>query len=187
MPELDGETLCRAIKADRDMCRTPVVLVISGDSPENHARAVRAHADDILAKPLSRIQLRASVARLLRDRDARGLTRVRVDSEVRVRVSRSQSSAWCTASDLSRGGIFVESHGKLPLDTEVDLDFRLPNHNASLRPSARVIWAGRHPTTGMPGMGLRFVSMDRKSTDRIDEYIHERDPRETATASQATQ
>jgi len=111
---------------------------------------------------------------------------VRVDSEVRVRVSRSQSSAWCTARDLSRGGIFIESHGKLPLNTEVNLDFRLPNHNASLRPSARVIWTGRHPTTGMPGMGLRFVSMDRKSTDRIDEYVHERGPREIATASLVT-
>jgi len=179
MPELDGETLCRAIKADRDLCSTPVLLVISGDSPSDHARAVDAHADDILAKPLSRIQLNASVARLLRNRGARGLQRVRVDSEVRVRVSRSHSTAWCVARDLSRGGIFVESHGKLPLNTEVDLDFRLPNHNASLRPSARVIWTGPHPKTGSPGMGLRFVSMDRTSTDRIDEYVHERGPRET--------
>jgi uncharacterized protein (TIGR02266 family) len=185
MPEMDGETLCRAIKADRDMCTTPVVLVTSGESAEDHARAVRAHADDILAKPLSRIQLSVSVSRLLRNRMARGLTRVKVEPDVRVRVSRSESTAWCTASDLSRGGIFVESHGQLPLDTEVDLDFRLPNHTASIRPTARVIWAGTHPTTGIPGMGLRFLSMDRKSTDRIDEYVHERGPREIPTASLA--
>ena len=57
MPEMDGETLCRAIKSDRDMCSTPVVLEISGESAEDHARAVKAHADDILAKPLSRIRL----------------------------------------------------------------------------------------------------------------------------------
>jgi uncharacterized protein (TIGR02266 family) len=186
MPGMDGETLCRAIKADRDMCATPVILVTSGESADDHARAVRAHADDILAKPLSRTQLNVSVVRLLRDRESRGLTRVRVDSEVRVRVSRSQSAAWCVASDLSRGGIFVESHGKLPLDTEVNLDFRLPNHKASLRPSARVIWAGRHPTTGMPGMGLRFVAMDRNSTDCIDEYVHERGPREIPSIPPAT-
>ncbi len=186
MPEMDGETLCRAIKADRDLCSTPVVLVISGDSADDHARAVRAHADDILAKPLSRIQLNVSVARLLRNRGTRGLMRVQVDSEVRVCVSRSQSTAWCVARDLSRGGIFVESHGKLPLDTEVDLDFRLPNQNASLRPSARVIWTGKHPTTGTPGMGLRFVSLDRSSTDRIDAYVHERGPRETRRSGTAT-
>ncbi len=186
MPMMDGETLCRAIKADRDMCSTPVILVISGESAEDHARAVRAHADDILAKPLSQIQLSISVARLLRNRESRGLTRVRVDSEVRVRVSRSQSAAWCVACDVSRGGIFVESHGKLPLDTEVELDFRLPNHRASLRPSARVIWTGRHPTTGVRGMGLRFISMDRSSTDRIDEYVHERGPREIPTGPPMT-
>lgn len=186
MPDMDGETLCRAIKADRDMCSTPVVLVISGESAADHARAVKAHADDILAKPLSRIRLNASVARLLRERGTRGLTRVELDSEVRVRVSRSHSSAWCVARDLSRGGIFVESHGKLPLDTEVDLDFRLPDNNSSLRPSARVIWTGKHPTTGTPGMGLRFVSMDRNSTDRIDAYVHERGPRESLTTPQVT-
>lgn len=185
MPGMDGETLCRAIKADRDMCATPVVLVISGESAEDHARAVRAHADDILTKPLSRVQLSVSVARMLRNRDCRGLTRVRVDSEVRVRVTRMRSSAWCIACDLSRGGIFIESHGRLPLNTEVELDFRLPNHRTSLRPSARVIWAGTHHTTGVPGMGLRFVSMDRKSTDRIDEYVHERGPREIPTGSLA--
>ena len=99
-------------------------------------------------------------------------------SDVRVRVSRAQSSAWCVVRDLSRGGIFVESRGRLPLDTEVDLDFRLPNQNTSLRPSACVIWTGKHPMTGTPGMGLRFVSMDRSSTDRIDAYVHERGPRE---------
>jgi len=187
MPEMDGETLCRAIKADRDMCSTPVALVISGESAEDHARAVSAHADDILAKPLSRIQLNVSVARLLSNRGSRGLTRVRVDSDVRVRVSRSQSTAWCVARDVSRGGIFIESLGKLPLDTEVDLDFRLPNQDALLRPSARVIWTGRHPATGTPGMGLRFVSMDRSSTDRIDAYMHERGPRESSAASQMTE
>ena len=77
----------------------------------------------------------------------------------------------------------VESHGKLPVDTEVDLDFRLPNNNAPLRPTARVIWSGKHPKTGAPGMGLRFLRMDRNSTDRIDAFVHECGPSEVRPAA----
>ena len=56
MPDMRGDNVCRAVKADRDLHRTPVILVTSGQSAEDHARAVRAQADDVLTKPLSRIQ-----------------------------------------------------------------------------------------------------------------------------------
>jgi uncharacterized protein (TIGR02266 family) len=174
MPDMDGETLCRAIKADRDLHRTPVILVTSGRSGLDRDRAVRAHADDVLSKPLSRIQLNMAVRRLLRSDGYRSLTRVEVDAEVRVRVSREQASAWGMVRDLSRGGVFVESNGKLPFATEVDLAFRLPNTAKTIRPTAQVMWTGRHPVSGEPGMGLRFLALDRMSTGHIEDYIHER-------------
>jgi CheY-like chemotaxis protein len=179
MPDMDGETLCRAIKADRDLHRTPVILVTSGRSGLDRDRAVRAHADDVLSKPLSRIQLNMAVGRLLRSDGYRSLTRIEVDAEVRVRVSREQASAWGMVRDLSRGGVFVESSGKLPLTTEVDLAFRLPNTAKSIRPTAQVMWTGSHPISGEPGMGFRFLALDRMSTGHIDEYIHERAALET--------
>lgn len=172
MPGMDGETLCRAIKADRDLHSTPVILVTSGESAADHERAVRAQADDVLAKPLSRIQLGLSASRLLRDRGL-GLQRVPVASEVKVRLTREDASAEGVARDLSRGGIFVESHGKLPPATEVELDFRLPDGRRPLRPSAEVIWTGRYHSTGEQGMGLRFLALDRASTDQIDAYVME--------------
>jgi uncharacterized protein (TIGR02266 family) len=173
MPGMDGETLCRAIKADRDLHRTPVILVTSGRSGLDRERAVRAHADDVLSKPLSRIQLNLAVGRLLRSDGYRSLARIEVDAEVHVRVSRQHASAWGVVRDLSRGGVFVESNGKLPLTTEVELAFRLPNTPKPIRPTAQVMWTGRHPVSGTPGMGLRFLALDRMSTGRIDAYIHE--------------
>ena len=172
MPDMDGETLCRAVKADRDLHRTPVILVTSGRCGLDRERAVRAHADDVLSKPLSRIQLNLAVGRLLRSDGYRSLERVEIDAEVRVRVSREHASAWGMVRDLSRGGVFVESNGKLPLTTEVDLAFRLPNTRKPIRPTAQVMWTGRHPVSGAPGMGLQFLALDRTSTSHIDEYIH---------------
>ena len=176
MPDMDGETLCRAIKADRDLHRTPVILVTSGRSGLDHDRAVRAHADDVLTKPLNRIQLNLAVGRLLRGDGYRSLTRVAVDAEVRVQVTRVDASAWGMVRDLSRGGVFIESSGKLPLTTEVDLAFRLSNAPRPLRSTAQVMWTGRHPVSGAPGMGLQLLALDRTSSSHIDEYIHEHSP-----------
>jgi uncharacterized protein (TIGR02266 family) len=75
--------------------------------------------------------------------------------------------------DLSRGGTFVESLGKLPVDTELDLDFRLPDARRPLRPTAQVMWSGAHPKTHAPGMGLRFLALDRSSNQQIDSFVHQ--------------
>ena len=173
MPDMCGDNLCRAIKADRDLHRTPVILVTSGRSAEDHALAVRAQADDVLVKPLSRIQLGLSVSRLLGADRHLALTRVPLDEEVRVRLIRADACAWGVMRDLSRGGIFVESHGRLPLDTELALDFRLPNVRRPLRPTAQVRWTGLHPKSRAAGMGLRFLALDRPSTHQIDSFVHQ--------------
>ncbi len=173
MPDMCGDNLCRAIKADRDLHRTPVILVTSGHSAEDHARAVRAQADDVLMKPLSRTQLGLSVSRLLGADRHLAPARVPMLNDVRVRLVRADSSAWGVMRDLSRGGIFVESHGMLPVDTEIDLDFRIPNVRRPLRPTAQVMWTGLHPKSRAPGMGLRFLALDRSSTHQIDSFVHQ--------------
>ncbi len=173
MPDMCGDNLCHAIKADRDLHRTPVILVTSGHSAEDHARAVRAQADDVLMKPLSRTQLGLSVSRLLGADRHLAPARVPIINDVRVRLFRAGSSAWAVMRDLSRAGVFVESHGRLPVDTEIDLDFRLPNVRRPLRPTAQVMWTGLHPKSRAPGMGLRFLALDRPSTQQIDSFVHQ--------------
>jgi uncharacterized protein (TIGR02266 family) len=173
MPDMCGDNLCRAIKADRDLHRTPVLLMTSGQCAEDHARAVRAQADDVLTKPLSRIQLGLSVSRLLGEERHLALTRVPLKENLRIRLVRADATSWGVMRDVSRGGIFVESLGKLPIDTEIDLDFRLPNTRKPLRPTAQVMWAGLHPKTHASGMGLRFLAVDRSSTHQIDSFVHQ--------------
>jgi uncharacterized protein (TIGR02266 family) len=173
MPDMRGDNLCQAVKADRDLHRIPVILVTSGRCADDHARAVRARADDVLMKPLNRIQLGLSVSRLLGEDRHLASARVPFEKDVRVRLLRSNASSWGIMRDLSRGGVFVESLGRLPVDTELDLDFRLPDVRRPLRPTAQVRWSGRHPKTGTPGMGLRFLALDRSSTQQIDSFIHQ--------------
>jgi uncharacterized protein (TIGR02266 family) len=173
MPDMCGDNLCRAVKADRDLHQIPVIVVTSGRSAEEHARAVRARADDVLMKPFNRMQIGLSVSRLLGEGRPQAPARVPLDEGVRVRLVRADASSWGVARDLSRGGVFVETLGRLPVNTELHLDFRLPEVRRSMKPTAQVMWSGVHPKSRAPGMGLRFLALDRPSTQQIDSFVHE--------------
>jgi uncharacterized protein (TIGR02266 family) len=172
MPCMGGDELCRRLKTDPDLGQTPVILVTPGGVPEDRARAVRAGADDVIAKPISRIALIQAVNRLLRGQPLRGLARVALEAEVQI--VHDQQERRGTARNLSRGGIFVEADHTMPLATEVALEFRLPEAKRSLAPTAQVIWH-RPRANGLPhGMGLQFLALDSAAAEAIDSFVYER-------------
>jgi uncharacterized protein (TIGR02266 family) len=172
MPCMGGEELCRRIKADADLAQTPVILVTPGGIAEDRSRAVRAGADDVIAKPISRIALIQAVNRLLRGQPLRGLARVSLEAEVQI--VHGQQECWGTARNVSRGGIFVESDYTMPPATEVALEFRLPEAKRSLASTAQVIWH-RPRTNGLPhGMGMQFLALDTAAAEEIDSFVYER-------------
>jgi uncharacterized protein (TIGR02266 family) len=174
MPGMSGEALCRAIKADPEISGTPVILVTGPDAPEDHALAIRAGADDVLTKPLSRVTLIHAVNRFLRSPVLRGLARVGLETAVRIRLP--DEDAWGTARNLSRGGIFVELEHTLSPHTEVELEFRLPDGAATLAPTAQVVWH-RPPAPGAPmGLGLQFLALDSASAQQIEAFVYEHLP-----------
>jgi CheY-like chemotaxis protein len=137
MPGMGGDELCRRVKADPDLRRTPVVIVTGGERGDDHERAVRAGADDVLEKPVNRLALIQAVNRFLR-LAVRGLSRVPLETDVRLGLADQESWGW--SRNLSRGGMFVESDTELPPDTELRLQFALPQTQEEIAPTARVIW-----------------------------------------------
>lgn len=170
MPGMPGDALCRAIKSDPDLCDTPVILVTGGAEPLEHERAVRAGADDVVAKPINRITLIQAVNRLLRTRRP-GLTRVTLETPVRMR--RGDADGYGTARNVSRGGMFVQAAAPPPPDTELELHFALPNCKAEIAPTAKVVWRREHAGGSAPGMGLQFLRLDPASADRIDAFVYQ--------------
>jgi len=183
MPGMDGAALCEAIKSDPEIGHTPVILVLAGSDPSERPRAVRAGADDLLAKPLSRIALLEAVNRLLRQDALCGLPRIEVRAPVALDVGREQQ--WGTVRNLSRGGLFVESECALRQHTEVGIRFTLPDTGTELESTAEVVWsrapsapsstdeaASREP--GRIGMGMRFLELDAPAMRSLDDYIFER-------------
>jgi uncharacterized protein (TIGR02266 family) len=184
MPCMAGDELCRRLKQDPELRGIPVILVTSTDLADDRARAVRAGADDVIAKPISRISLIQAVNRLLRGQPVRGLARVALST--RVQIVHGESAQWGTGRNLSRGGIFVEADLPMPPATEVSLAFELPGAPEPLAPTAQVVWRREAHRNQAPGMGLRFLALDRASVDWIDAFIYERAQRALAAAGGAS-
>jgi uncharacterized protein (TIGR02266 family) len=168
LPDLTSEEVCRLVKDRPDS--PPIVVVTGSGSAAEHAAAIRAGADDVLAKPLSRLALVETVQRFTRFPVPRGLPRVTMVAAVRI--LREGGEVWGTARNLSRGGMFVECDLRLPEDHELDLEFHLPGADRPIRQTAQVVWS--RPANGeRPGFGVRFLSLDALAARSLDEYVHE--------------
>jgi uncharacterized protein (TIGR02266 family) len=171
MPGMGGDELCRRIKGDLDLRRTPVIVVAGREVGEEHERAVRAGADDVVEKPIHRVSLIQAVNHFLR-LAVRGLVRVKLETDVRI--AGSQGDVWAWSRNVSRGGIFVESERDLPPDSEVTLEFALPETGTAISPTAKVVWRRPASREIAAGLGLQFLKLDRDAARHLDEYVYER-------------
>jgi len=172
MPELDGEAVCRMIRSDPVLQDTPVVILTASQRAEDYERSIRAGANQVLTKPIHRVALIDAVSRYLQSPTPRGMPRVDVAAEVRIQRAAGEYTG--TATNLSRGGMFVESLCDATPPEEVSLEFSLPETLYVLTPTARVMWR-REPEAGQPpGFGLRFVRIDGESVRTLSDFVSER-------------
>ena len=66
MPDLGGFDVCRAMKADPDLCMIPVIFLSGFDSSEDRIKGLDIGAVDYVAKPFDAFELRARVRAALR-------------------------------------------------------------------------------------------------------------------------
>lgn len=172
LPDLDGDALCRALHALPGGSETLVILV-TGGGPDEHVRAVRAGAADVIAKPLSREVLVESVRRFVATPGRpRGLPRVDLAAPVRLKIGPDEKVA--TVRNVSRGGMFVESRFFPEEGSELGLEFALPDHPERLSSTATLVWRRLRPNGGRAGLGLRFLALDGATACTLDAFVHER-------------
>jgi pilus assembly protein CpaE len=66
MPDLDGFSVCRQIRADASIRHIPIIMLTALDSVENKVKGFEAGADDYIAKPCETLELVARINALLR-------------------------------------------------------------------------------------------------------------------------
>ena len=66
MPGMDGYEVCRRLRADPGLAEVPVIMITALDDPASRLAGIEAGADDIITKPLNRVELRARVRTITR-------------------------------------------------------------------------------------------------------------------------
>jgi uncharacterized protein (TIGR02266 family) len=172
LPDIDSETLCRRIRALCPTEKTCAIVALCNGESTDHERAIRAGAVDVLSKPLSRVSLVETVNRLVRFPEVRGMARV--EHAARVRVVMDREERWATMRNLSRGGMYLEASWSAPQDSEMQLEFSLPEAGSPLSPTAKVIWSRKRWNGGVAGMGVRFLALDAATARTLDSFVYER-------------
>ena len=73
-------------------------------------------------------------------------------------------------SDLSEGGLYLETDVSIPVDAIVDLRFKLLDSDTDpIRVKARVAYV--HPNIGL---GLKFINLSAQDRERIKQLVETR-------------
>jgi type IV pilus assembly protein PilZ len=77
-------------------------------------------------------------------------------------------------TNLSKGGVFIQTDDPLPLQSQINLTFTLPEFNIKIEAKGKVTWTydiKKGTSTIIPGMGIRFTDLTAKHKALIGDYI----------------
>lgn len=177
MPVMDGDKCCFTIKADKNLNETPVVMVIQGRNEEDFERCWHAGCDDIIAKPLNRNFFLAVTKRYLNiqfSKSPRFMARLSICYSCGTDPGKVLTHY---SVNVSTGGVFLETHNLLPVDSLLTIEFTLPDNPTTIKCTGRVAWLN-HPEAlknqNLPvGMGLQFVGLSLDDMNTIRQFIKE--------------
>ena len=73
MPDINGFDVCRALKADPDLCMIPIIFLSGSTGPEDKVKGLDLGAVDYVTKPFDGFEIRARVRAALRTKRTQDL------------------------------------------------------------------------------------------------------------------
>ena len=127
-------------------------------------------ADFIVVDP----QARMRISHLLSDRDQgsnnqRGFPRHEVTLAVKFRTARDFVLEHAT--NISRGGMFIQTDDPPPLDTTVQVELTVPGDPTPALTNALVVHRQEAVGGKTPGVGVQFIDASDGFRERIDRYM----------------
>ncbi len=168
MPEMDGVSTCRFLKADPVLGRIPIVIVTSKDRREE---CVRAGCDDVLVKPLESEAFLEKVRRFVPILERR---ESRVPVSCRVDFSAKTGSYRAYTRDLSLRGLFLKSPRPFAVGTRLRMVLHLPGRRREgleVQGEVRRVILRVPGSHLLPGIGVRFVDPLPEVLRAIEEFV----------------
>jgi uncharacterized protein (TIGR02266 family) len=98
--------------------------------------------------------------------------RKRIPLQVLISYSHEGKLVTMFCSNLSEGGVFIETIRPAPVGALLQVNFRLPIEKQSFSLQAQVVWVCPARTaTSEQGMGLQFLNVDESTQKLIDRAL----------------
>ena len=163
MPNMDGVTCCREIKADPLLRHIPVIMVTNAVTLFDRDEYRTAGADDWLSKPIDGRLFLSTLKKHLPVIECRG-TRVPLCTEVRVIADNGFHTG--KSRDISLNGILITSEFQPSPGEEIRFEFVLPGSTSPTEVHGRVAWARSSKAAGKSGpatdFGVEFIQITGK-------------------------
>jgi uncharacterized protein (TIGR02266 family) len=76
-----------------------------------------------------------------------------------------------TTRNISLGGVFVETTAPLPLQTRLQIRFRIPTQPEPIEVSGEVRWVEPGEGDQLPGMGIRFQGLRAREVWALNRFF----------------
>jgi CheY-like chemotaxis protein len=154
MPGINGDEVCRRLRALKRWQEIPVIMVTAAGKDEEILKCLEAGCDDYLTKPVNKKDLIDKVQRLLGRAKVRKTFRATVS--LPVQVTQGRRTIETRACDLSENGLFLRSADLFSQGSIVELGINFPDgRQLPLRGKVVRVVEGAEG-----GMGIYFVHPD---------------------------
>lgn len=96
--------------------------------------------------------------------------------DVKIKVDYSTKGMFVSnyVTNLSKGGVFIQTEDPLPLQSRIHLTFTLPEFNVTIKAKGKVAWTydiKKGTSAIIPGMGIKFTDLSAEHKALIEDYI----------------
>ena len=167
MPRMTGIECCRHIKNDPGLKGIPVVMVTATNRRDE---CQRAGCDDFWKKPIREDDFLRGIKKLIpiKEREDK-----RVSIGLQVEYVKNGKAISAFTKDISARGMFIITRETLPVESEIEVSFTLPETTSPLKVGGKVIRELTDAENGhyVGGMGISFAKMDKKTQKAIENFV----------------
>ena len=153
MPNMDGLSCCKAIKADPTIAHIPIIMVTTATNNSDWDEYIAAGYADFLCKPLEVKTFLNTIKQYIADIEQRDI-RIPVDMQMKVL---HNSDCEVKTANISINGAFALTDMKVAVNEELKFSFLLPERKVPMEVKGRVVW--QQKSGAAPGFGIEFIEV----------------------------
>lgn len=175
MKMMDGLTVLRHIKEDRQTSHIPVIMLSSDSNPEFIEKCRQLGCFEYLKKPLKVDQLHDAVQKCFFSQMGRNRKHLRIQYNEKAVVVHNGSRFDLYAETLSEGGMYIRKEEPLPVGSEVRITCPLGGRGP-IELTGKVIYIKKlfgDFLTLPPGMAVVFNDLKEEDSKSLKLYIED--------------